>query len=45
MYRRSSEYADGIYSRAPIAPPQVNLLNLDASSLFAGPRFLYLWRP
>ena len=45
MYRRSNEYADGIYSRAPIAPPQMNLLNIDASSLFAGPRFLYLWRP
>jgi protease-4 len=45
MYRRANEYADGIYSRAPLSVPQLNLFNFDTAALFASPRFLYLWRP
>jgi protease-4 len=45
VYRRPSEYAENIYSRAPAAAPQVNLVNLDLGSLSRSPQFLYMWLP
>jgi protease-4 len=45
MYRRPSEYAENIYSRAGAASPQINLVNLDLGKLTGGPQFLYLWAP
>jgi protease-4 len=46
MYRRPDEFAENVYSGAPIGPPQVNFINFD----FAGmrpmtPQFLYMWLP
>lgn len=45
MYRRPSEYAENIYSRAGAATPQINLVNFDLGKLTGGPQFLYLWAP
>jgi len=46
MYRRPSEFAETIYSRATTAPPQVNLINLDLAALgLREPAFMYLWQP
>jgi protease-4 len=44
-YRRPSEYADSLYSRASLGPPQVNLLNLNLEAMPHTPSFLYLWSP
>jgi len=47
MYRRPHEYAENIYSSAPVGPPQMNLVNLDLGglSMLASPQFLYMWLP
>jgi protease-4 len=44
-YRRQDEFSDSLYSRAPAAPPQVNLLNFNLDALARTPSFLYLWTP
>jgi protease-4 len=44
-YRRSDEYAEGLYARPSIAPPQVNLFNVTLEPLPRTPSFLYLWAP
>jgi protease-4 len=45
MYRRGDEFAESIYSRAALAPPQINLVHLDLDTFFRKPQFLYLWMP
>jgi protease-4 len=45
MYRRGDEFAESIYSRAPLIPPQINLVHLDLNSFVGKPQFLYLWMP
>lgn len=48
MYRRPGDYAENIYSKsaAKAGDMQVNLVNLDMSSLLPAPQgFLYLWTP
>jgi protease IV len=46
MYRRAEEFAENMYSRAPVGPPQVNLLNFDLGALrMATPQFMYMWLP
>jgi protease-4 len=45
MYRRGDEFAESIYSRSPLTPPQINLVNLDLNSFVGKPQFLYLWMP
>jgi protease-4 len=44
-YRRPDEYADGLYSRAPLGAPQLNLFNITLDTLPRTPSFLYLWTP
>ncbi len=51
-YRRASEFAGGIYSRARFDGPevlsQINLLQINAQGLFGPwrqPAFYYLWMP
>ena len=44
-YRRSDEYAEGLYSRASLGAPQLNLFNLNLAPLPHTPSFLYLWSP
>jgi len=45
LYRRPEEFAENIYSRAGLAPSEINLINLDLSSVLTEPQFLYLWMP
>jgi protease-4 len=45
LYRRGDEFAESIYSRAAVSPPQVNLVRFDLGPLFHTPQFLYLWMP
>jgi protease-4 len=46
LYRRGSEFSENIYSKAAMAPPQVNLINFDLGALAGhGPSFMYLWQP
>lgn len=45
MYRRPSEYAETIYSRAPAAAQVFNLINVDFGPYLRAPQFLYLWLP
>jgi protease-4 len=44
-YRRADEFAEGLYSRAGLGAPQLNLFNLNLSPLPQTPSFLYLWSP
>ncbi len=44
-YRRQDEFSDSLYSRAPAAPPQINLLNFNLDAVAKTPSFLYLWAP
>jgi protease-4 len=46
LYRRPDEFAENIYSRAPVGPAQVNLVNIDLGGLGSVmPQFMYLWPP
>ena len=46
LYRRGTEFSENIYSKAGMAPPQVNLINFDLGALASrGPAFMYLWQP
>jgi protease-4 len=46
VYSRPPETRENIYSRAPGAPVQVNVLPVDLAGLAGGgPRFMYLWAP
>ncbi len=46
MYRRPQEFAENIYARAPLAPAQINLVNLDFGGWsHAAPQFMYMWLP
>ncbi len=50
IYRNFKEHPDdNVYARLPrsLGPPQINLVNIDAGSLFStpSPRFMYLWAP
>jgi protease-4 len=45
MYRRPTEYAENIYSRASTGAPQVNLVNFDLGGLSRSSQFLYMWLP
>ncbi|MBI3786488.1 MAG: signal peptide peptidase SppA [Deltaproteobacteria bacterium] len=45
LYRRPNEYAENIYSRTSVGPPQVNLVNFDLGSLARSPQFMYMWLP
>ncbi len=46
MYRRPEEFAENIYSAAPLRPPQMNLVNFDFGALrMMTPQFLYMWLP
>jgi protease-4 len=46
MYRRPEEFAENIYSRAPLGPAQFSLLNLNVAGIpFTAPQFLYMWLP
>ncbi len=45
-YRRPDEFAENIYSRAAVAPAQMNLINFDFGGWGQlGPQFLYMWLP
>jgi ClpP class serine protease len=44
-YRRPDEYADSLYARSSVGPPQVNMVNLNLDPLPHTPSFLYLWAP
>ena len=44
-YRRSDEYAEGLYAHNSTGPPQVNLFNVNFEPLPRTPSFLYLWAP
>jgi protease-4 len=44
-YRRSDEYAEGLYTRGSFGPPQFNLFNVNLAPLPRTPSFLYLWAP
>jgi protease-4 len=45
LYTRPDEFAENIYSRAGLAAPQVNLINVDLASALTKPQFQYLWMP
>jgi protease-4 len=46
MYRRPQEFAENIYSAAPLPASQLNLISLDlGAGAHASPEFMYLWRP
>jgi protease-4 len=46
MYRRPDEFAENIYSGAPVGPPQTNFINFDFGGLRPmTPQFLYMWLP
>jgi protease-4 len=46
MYRRPDEFAENIYSGAPVRPAQMNLINFDLGRLHTmAPQFLYMWLP
>ena len=46
MYRRPDEFAENIYSGAPVRPAQMNLINFDLGGLHTmAPQFLYMWLP
>ena len=46
MYRRPDEFAENIYSGAPVRPAQMNLINFDFGGLHTmAPQFLYMWLP
>lgn len=44
-YRRPDEYADSLYARNTLGPPQINMVNLNLDPLPRTPSFLYLWAP
>jgi protease-4 len=46
MYRRPDEFAENVYSGAPVGPPQMNFINFDFGGLHPmTPQFLYMWLP
>ncbi len=47
MYRRPQEFAENIYSGAPVVPAQSSLINLSVGGIaaHATPQFLYMWLP
>lgn len=46
MYRRPEEFAENIYSGAPVGPAQMNLVNFDFGGLRSlAPQFMYMWLP
>lgn len=46
-YARSYAYRPNIYATAPVAPAQMNMVNVDLPSWMKGsaPQFLYMWAP
>jgi protease-4 len=45
LYRRPEEFAENIYSRPPLGPVEMNLINFDLGIGHATPQFMYLWLP
>lgn len=45
MYRRPREYSETIYSQAPPAPLEINMVRVGVAPWLHGPTFLYMWLP